>query len=138
MTASGTGPLVYQWLFGGTNLPGATDLSLLLTNVQATQAGGYQVVITNIAGGVTSSLASLRVLIAPSISLAASDVSFTNISMSLQSIAGLNYQLAYKNTLTDADWTPLPPVVPGTGGPISLQDTNGAVFPSRFYRVICQ
>jgi hypothetical protein len=138
VTASGTGPLAYQWRFGGTNLPGATNLSLLLTNVQATQAGGYRVVVTNIVGGVTSSIASLRVLIAPSISLAASGVSSTNVSMSLQSITGLNYQLVYKNTLTDANWTPLPPVVVGTGGPISLQDTNGAVFPSRFYRVICQ
>src|SRR5438105_4075054 len=32
-TALGTSPLAYKWQFGGTNLAGATDAALLLTNV---------------------------------------------------------------------------------------------------------
>lgn len=58
--ASGTAPLSYRWFFN-TNTPiaGATSSSLLVTNVQATNAGGYSVVVTNIAGSVTSVVATL-------------------------------------------------------------------------------
>jgi hypothetical protein len=51
------------------------------------------------------------------------------------SVTGATYTLEYKNSLADTNWTPLLPSVTGTGGAISLQDTNGATFPSRFYRV---
>ena len=78
-----------------------------------------------------------RVLVPPVINLAGSDVTPTNVSISLLSVAGLNYTLQFKNSLTDATWTPIPPVIPGTGSVIILQDTNGASSPTRFYRVIC-
>ena len=32
--AAGTAPLAYQWTFGGTNLAGATNNVLVVTNVQ--------------------------------------------------------------------------------------------------------
>jgi hypothetical protein len=62
VTASGTAPLGYQWLFNGTDLAGATNPSLTLTGVTTNQAGGYSVIITNSAGSVLSSNASLTVL----------------------------------------------------------------------------
>ena len=37
--AGGTQPLTYQWAFGTNNISGATNSSLLLTNVQLSQAG---------------------------------------------------------------------------------------------------
>ena len=61
----------------------------------------------------------------------------TNVALTLNSAPGLNYTLEYKDALTDAEWTPIFPSVIGTGIPIVLQDTNGAVLPSRFYRVNC-
>jgi Concanavalin A-like lectin/glucanases superfamily/Pro-kumamolisin, activation domain/Reelin subrepeat B/Immunoglobulin domain/HYR domain/Viral BACON domain len=63
--AGGTPPLSYQWLYWGTNLPGATAASLTLTNVQATQAGSYFAVVTNALGSVTSSNALLTVNAGP-------------------------------------------------------------------------
>src|ERR1044071_1377772 len=46
----------YQWTFSGTNLPGATNTSLALTNVQPVQAGTYTVVASNATfGAITSS-----------------------------------------------------------------------------------
>jgi hypothetical protein len=137
VTATGTGPLNYQWTFAGTNLPGANASNLSLTGVQAAQAGSYQVVVTNTISAATSSVATLRVLVPPILKVAASAVSATNVSLSLSSVTGLNYTLQFKNTLTDAVWTPIPPVVTGNGGPISLNDTNNPLPPSRFYRVIC-
>jgi len=55
--AGGTGPLTYQWQFNGTNIPGATASSYTKSNVQATDAGNYQVVVANSYGSVTSSAA---------------------------------------------------------------------------------
>ncbi len=61
VTASGTPPLSYQWNFNGTNIAGATNTSLTLTNVQFSQAGNYAVLVTNVYGSVLSSNASLTV-----------------------------------------------------------------------------
>ena len=62
---SGTAPLRYQWKLGATTLAGATNASLTLTNVQTGQAGNYTVVVTNMAGSVTSSVATLTVNLTP-------------------------------------------------------------------------
>ena len=62
VTAGGTLPLNYQWRLGGTNLLGVMTNSLVLANVQPTNSGDYSVVITNIAGSVTSSVATLTIL----------------------------------------------------------------------------
>ncbi|EEF59906.1 beta strand repeat-containing protein [Pedosphaera parvula] len=62
VVATGTAPLLYQWRFNTTNIPGAQGSSLTLSNVQPSNAGNYSVVITNIAGKVTSSNALLTVI----------------------------------------------------------------------------
>jgi endonuclease/exonuclease/phosphatase family metal-dependent hydrolase len=67
VVATGTAPLAYQWRFFGTNFSGATNSSLSLTNLQTTNAGDYTVVITNVAGSVTSSVATLTVTTGPAI-----------------------------------------------------------------------
>jgi len=62
VTAYGTLPLSYQWRFNETNvIAGATNSSLVLTNVQLSAAGTYSVVVTNVSGAVTSSNAVLTV-----------------------------------------------------------------------------
>ena len=65
VTADGSKPLLYQWLFEGTPIPGATGAKLTLTNVISSQAGGYSVIVTNLAGSVTSLVATLTVLVDP-------------------------------------------------------------------------
>jgi len=60
--ASGTALLSYQWQFNGTNLPGATNASLTLSNASRFDTGAYQLVITNTFGAATSSVASLIVV----------------------------------------------------------------------------
>jgi hypothetical protein len=62
--AVGTLPLRYQWQRGTTNISGATNSSYTVTNVQATNLGLYNVIITNIAGS-TSASASLTLLPTP-------------------------------------------------------------------------
>ena len=46
--------LSYQWRLNGTNISGATNDALLLTNVEAMNEGQYSVVLTNSSGSVTS------------------------------------------------------------------------------------
>jgi hypothetical protein len=60
--ANGSVPLSYQWLFNATNnIPGATDFALVLTNVQAADAGRYSVLIRNSVGTQVSASAVLSV-----------------------------------------------------------------------------
>src|SRR5215472_14798956 len=65
VTATGTSPLGYQWRFAGTNLDGGDASTLSLSNVQPAEAGPYSVVVSNIAGMITSSTANLRILLSP-------------------------------------------------------------------------
>ena len=58
---SGT-PVRYQWRFNGAALAKATNTTLTLPNVRADQAGGYDVVVSNGGGSVTSAAATLTVL----------------------------------------------------------------------------
>ncbi len=59
--AVGDQPLAYQWKFNGTNVSGATTATLIITNAQSTDAGSYNVIITNHSGSVTSRPAVLKV-----------------------------------------------------------------------------
>src|SRR4029077_12021365 len=63
VTAIGTLPLSYQWLFNGAPLAGQTSTSLALSNVQGTNAGNYSVVVSNVVNSVLSSNAVLTVLV---------------------------------------------------------------------------
>jgi alpha-tubulin suppressor-like RCC1 family protein len=53
-SAVGLPPLTYQWQYQGTDLPNATNATLVLTNVQLAQAGTYQVVTSNALGNSTN------------------------------------------------------------------------------------
>ncbi len=61
--AATNGPLNYQWQFFGANIAGGTTANLVLARVQASQAGPYQVVVSNPGGSVTSLVANLTVII---------------------------------------------------------------------------
>ena len=63
VTAAGTG-LTYQWRKDGIELPGATDSSLTVTNLQAADAGNYDVIVIGAGGSVTSAVAELSVNLA--------------------------------------------------------------------------
>ena len=58
---SGTEPFAYQWQFNGLDLPNATNPTLTRSGIQTSNAGNYQLIITNIAGAATSSVAVLTV-----------------------------------------------------------------------------
>jgi hypothetical protein len=60
VTARG-GLLTYQWMLDDFPLAGQTGTTLVLQNLNTNQSGGYYVIVTNIAGAVTSSVAVVTV-----------------------------------------------------------------------------
>jgi len=66
---TGTLPLFYQWWKDGAEIPGATNLSYVLTSIQPTQAGAYTLVVSNFAGVTVSTNAVLTVNVPPAFTL---------------------------------------------------------------------
>jgi hypothetical protein len=61
VTASGTGPLVYQWARNGVAIPGATGATYAFAKLQLSDSGAYSVVVTNAVGSVTSNAVTVAV-----------------------------------------------------------------------------
>jgi hypothetical protein len=122
-------PLNYQWYFGQTNLlAGADTATLSLTNVQPAQAGDYSVVVNNVAGSVTSTAATLTVLVPSGILIAPSYSAEGVFQFNLAGAAGSNYVIEASTNLTD--WIPLET----NTSPFTFTDTNAVNFLLRFYR----
>ncbi len=68
VTAAGSEPFIYQWLFNGQAIKGATEPTYSLENATLEDAGLYVVEITNGGGKVASDPATLKVLAPPHIS----------------------------------------------------------------------
>ncbi len=97
VTANGTEPLSYQWRVNGLAMPGATNASLTLTNVQASEAGDYHVVVHNAAGFVISEVARLTVnqpleILAQPLSQYADLGSMVTLNVLAQGTGTLRYQ----------------------------------------------
>jgi hypothetical protein len=65
VSVCGTPPFSYQWQFGATDIPGATNATLELLNLSPSQAGNYRVRVSNAAGSLFSDPASLIVQFPP-------------------------------------------------------------------------
>src|ERR1043165_3373111 len=63
ISAAGSPPLVYRWVFNQTNtISGATTSTLTLNNVQSGSAGNYTVIVSNTYGMTTSGVATLIIV----------------------------------------------------------------------------
>ena len=100
VSANGSAPFNYQWRKNGSAIVGATSATLNFANVQTADAGSYSVVVTNGAGSVTSTNATLTVdavTIAPTIATQPTSQSATaggsvTFSVSANGSAPFNYQ----------------------------------------------
>lgn len=58
----GTYPLSYQWFFNNAPLSGATNSSLVFSNLQTTDSGNYYLSVTNVYGAAASSVVAVDAL----------------------------------------------------------------------------
>ncbi len=127
------GPEVYAWVplqdtngaLAAINLHGTNTLTL------TAGAGGG----ANGGGNLNFLMLVPRILLRAPLTVAVD--SGTNTVLSFPSQAGGNYQVQFKNSLTDATWTPLNAMpLPGTGTTLSV--TNFGPISNRFYRLLIQ
>jgi PKD repeat protein len=130
------GGLSYQWLLSTNSLANATNSSLVISNAQVSDTGDYLVIVADLAGSVTSSVAHLSVVgtVAPTILGPA--ISGTNFTFSFQSVAGKTYVVQYEDDLQSASWLTLQ-TIPGDGT-LKTVVTPIAASPRRFYRLSVQ
>ena len=141
--ASGTGPFTYQWLFQGTSIAGATNSSLILSNLVRSNQGAYSVVVSNFAGAVTSSPAALRVWI-PLRIRAPEPLEDGRLRMQFGDGAGgwltasdlANFELHVSHDLHLTNWVPLTNEITLTNGHLMFYEPSAGAITNRFYRII--
>jgi hypothetical protein len=120
----------YQWSFGETVLPDATNSSLSLTNIQLTDAGSYQVTISNGGGSITNTV-NLLVYASATPDLQAPALSSGGqFQVTVSGVPGFLYRIYGSTNLTD--WDPVSINV----SPYTFTDTNTASLPQRYYRAV--
>jgi hypothetical protein len=131
VSAAGTAPLRYQWFKSGTPVNGATNSSLTFSSVALTNAGNYTVTVTNVAGAVTSSLATLTVT---SGSTKSGGKPHAAISLTLAPTANHWYELQATTNLVD--WSTIWQTDTITNESPVEYDDQEAGYACRFYRWI--
>jgi hypothetical protein len=124
-------PLRYQWWFNGAPVPGETNSSLTLSQIQSGQAGSYYVVAENAVQAVPSRVAVVTFTDASTLVLG------MHPSLQIFGTTGRAYRIEYATeTRTAAQWTVLTNLTLQTS-PQLWVDQDAAVG-SRFYRVLLQ
>jgi hypothetical protein len=135
----GTGPFTYQWyqngaaLSDGAEISGSLNSTLTLSGVTTNDAGNYTVVVTNIVGVSTSSVALLQVLPLPTIQVATTNTG-AGFSFNFSGPPGASYILEATTNLA-SPWQPIATNAFGTNGLAQFTETQAANFRGRFYRV---
>jgi sugar lactone lactonase YvrE len=112
--------------------PFASLPTLTLNNVTTNHAGDYRVIVTGPSGSVTSSVATLTVVMElPALSLTRNG---TNFRLSFLTETGASYQLESAANLPAATWLNEGPPFPGTGGVLSTNIPLGTE-PRKFFRL---
>jgi Concanavalin A-like lectin/glucanases superfamily/Immunoglobulin domain len=129
VSAVGRPSLYYQWLKDNAPIGGPSGSSLVLTNLQLTDAGDYSVVVTNAYGSATSSNAYLTMNPA-GVSLA------LYAGITIEGVVGLTYGIQYSTDLSNTNsWHGMANVT--LGAPTQLWfDIQPASQPQRYYRVV--
>jgi hypothetical protein len=140
VAALGSPTLTYQWQWNGTNVSdqagvaGATTDSLTLAGVTQTNAGGYQVIVENSYGSVTSAVATLTVVM-PAVVFQSAILNSNFIDFTWSAPPGLSCQVQYNTNLASTNWLALGPSQTATNGVLSASDAIGPEA-EKFYRVL--
>ncbi len=122
-------PLRYQWMFNGTNLPGQTNATLMLSAMQSMMAGEYNVVVSNPVGMVGNLSASVALLMMQTM------MSGSAPGLTLYGPMNGHYRIDQTPSLgPTAIWTMMTNLSLATNPyPVTLAPGSG---PMRFYRAV--
>ena len=135
VSVSGTAPFSYQWRFDSINLLNATNAAYLIQAVGATNTGNYSVVVTNLAGSVTSSNAMLTVIVPPTLEL---EFWAGYPLLNLYGMLSSNFVVQYSGNLAGTNWMNLLSLTNLPVSPYLFLDPAGDDEPARFYRAFMQ
>ncbi len=128
--ASSSTSLTYQWLFNGTNLPGANSSAHSIASAQSGNAGDYWVVVTNSYGAVTSAPANLFIRLRPLLSLSFAPAN-DQPHLTLTGTPGDRYVIEASTNLLN--WNPLLTVT-NVSGAVLYNDPTTLWDAPKFYR----
>jgi hypothetical protein len=135
VSVSGTPPFSYQWRFNGSSLLNATNAVYAIQAVAATDTGNYSVIVTNLAGSVTSSNALLTVIFPPTLDL---QLLAGYPLLDLSGMLSSNFVVQYRPNLGTTNWVNLLSLTNLPSSPYRFLDSGGVGQPSRFYRAFMQ
>lgn len=126
--ASGAAPLSFQWSHAGTNLIGATNLTLVITNATAFNAGEYRVTVSNSVSSITSAPVTVSVLDPV--------VAIQNVALVwVTGTVGADYRVEFVGSLGSTDWSAITTVTL-TNSPQAVLDLASATNSPRYYRAV--
>ncbi|MGO8699326.1 MAG: hypothetical protein ACLQVY_16590 [Limisphaerales bacterium] len=136
----------WQWQLNGTDIPGATNGDLIITNATLTNAGKYQAGVSYGFNWATSSVVAVTVVPSPvrvpvllTTLIAQPDGSFllTANAPNGQPFPLTNAALFGLQASSDLlNWTPLTSLSTLPGGSIDFRDPVASSSPARFYRLV--
>jgi hypothetical protein len=127
VTAVGTPPLTYTWLYQGQPLLGATNSTLVFSNASHGQAGFYSVVVSNAFGMVTSVTARLSFKLL-TVNLYA--------GLTIEGLTGQTFRVEFVPSFApNTNWQTLTTVTL-TNQSYLFFDPESAMIPRRFYRAV--
>jgi NHL repeat len=132
----GTAPFAYQWNFNNVAVAGATNATLILTNVSL--AGNYSVLVTNSFGSELSSYAVLTVLTAIIMTQPASSVTTTGAVLNGSVTVGSDETVVWFEWGTDTNYGNIADetIVPGNSGSNNISTVlNGLPGNIYHYRI---
>jgi hypothetical protein len=135
-TAAGIGPLGYQWFKNNVPVPGATNSSLVLTNLQPTNAGSYTLLVTNALGSTLSSAAVVSLKVADLSILTTGSGPQAIASLMIGGVSGQTYGIQSVDSLGLTNfWRGLTNLT--LTSPTQVwHDPQPTTLPHRYYRVV--
>ena len=123
---------VYQWQFNDQDLPGQTNSTLLINNVNTNQTGNYRIKATNFLTMATSPEALVTVVpLHVSLPLVATNGS---VQFTISGVASHDYSV--ESTTNLVGWQPAATVTTDASGSVLFTDSQASTTPARFFRVM--
>jgi hypothetical protein len=137
ISATSCSQITYQWILGTNSLAAETNSTLIITNVQLSDAGDYTVVLANGAGSVTSGVAVLTVQLpaAPTLNTGPTILPNGHFHAGFTGSPNMAYTIEYADLVT-GPWQPLTNITSDINGLLEIEDFTSPLPDARYYRCV--